>query len=46
MNDFNISIDITVYRDNQPNVVVNSNTLSDETIHLIMNDIENSLTNK
>ena len=43
MNDFNIDISITVYRDNQPNIVVNSNTLSDKTIHLIMNDIENKL---
>ena len=45
MNDFNIDITITVYRDNQPNIVFNSNTLSDETIHLMMNDIELKLDN-
>jgi hypothetical protein len=44
MNDFNIDISITVYRENESNIVFNSDTLSDKTIHLIMNDIENNLT--
>lgn len=40
MIDFNLAIHIKAILDDKTNIIFNSDALSDETIHSIMNDIE------